>query len=169
MRGASGSAILSPVSAESPEHEPRLFADDAAIVRVGERLLDRTLPKGEWTHEAHLAACVWLLLRRPDVLPERDLPAIISGYNEAVGGVNDDTQGYHETLTQLYVAEVRAHVAEMDEHARLVEVVNALLRSERGHRGHPLRFYSRERLFSVEARRRFVPPDLRPLGTAPAA
>ena len=119
MRGASGSAILSPVSADSPEHEPRLFADDAAIVRVGERLLDRTLPKGEWTHEAHLAACVWLLLRRPDVLPERDLPAIISGYNESVGGVNDDTQGYHETLTQLYVAEVRAHVAEMGEDAGL--------------------------------------------------
>lgn len=169
MRGASGSAILSPVSADSPEHEPRLFADDVAIVRVGERLLDRSLPKEEWTHEAHLAACVWLLLRRPDVLPERDLPAIISGYNESVGGVNDDTQGYHETLTQLYVAEVRAHVAEMGEDAGLVEVVNALLRSERGHRRHPLRFYSRERLFSVEARRRFVPPDLRPLGTAPAA
>ena len=29
-----------------------------------------------------------------------------------------------------------------------------------GRRDWPLRFYSRERLFSVEARRTFVPPDL---------
>lgn len=167
MHGGWGSAILSLVSVDPHEHEPRRFADEAAIVRVGEGLLSRTLPKVEWTHEAHLAACVWLLLRRPDVLPERDLRAIIGGYNEAVGGINDDTQGYHETLTQLYVAEVRAHVAEMGEHASLVEVVDALLQSERGHRSHPLRFYSRERLFSVEARRGFVPPDLRPLGSTP--
>jgi hypothetical protein len=29
-----------------------------------------------------------------------------------------------------------------------------------GRRDWPLRFYSGERLFSVEARRRFIPPDL---------
>ena len=29
-----------------------------------------------------------------------------------------------------------------------------------GRRDWPLRFYSAERLFSVEARRKFVPPDL---------
>ena len=39
------------------EHEPRLFADDAAIRRIGEGLLARTLTRPEWTHEAHLAAC----------------------------------------------------------------------------------------------------------------
>ena len=32
-----------------------------------------------------------------------------------------------------------------------------------GRRDWPLRFYSAERLFSVEARRQFVPPDLAPL------
>jgi len=32
-----------------------------------------------------------------------------------------------------------------------------------GKRGWPLRFYSRELLFSVAARRNFVPPDLAPL------
>ena len=37
-------------------HEPRLFPDDAAVRRVGEGLIARTLPRPEWTHEAHLAA-----------------------------------------------------------------------------------------------------------------
>ena len=39
----------------------------------------------------------------------------------------------------------------------------ALLASETGSRNWPLRFYSRERLFSVEARRGFVQPDRAPL------
>ena len=85
----------------------RPFSSAAAIRRVGEGLLDCSLPKSAWTHEAHLAACAWLLLERPDVVPERDLPGIIRAYNVAVGRVNDATQGYHETLTQLYIQAVR--------------------------------------------------------------
>jgi hypothetical protein len=137
----------------------RFFACDAAVRRVGLGLLDRTLPRADWTHEAHLAACAWLLLERPDILPERDLPAIIRGYNVAVGGVNDDTQGYHETLTQLYILGVRLFLAGCSE-ASLLGKVNALLASESARRDWPLRFYSRERLFSVEARRGWIEPDL---------
>lgn len=157
------------MSADTPALEPRLFADDDAIIATGEAFLARTLPKAEWTHEAHLAACAWLVKGRPDIVPERDLPRLIARYNEATGGVNDDSQGYHETLTQFYIAVVRAHVAEAGESARLVDVVNALLQSPRGARSYPLRFYSRERLFSVTARRGFVQPDLRPLPLPPRA
>lgn len=139
----------------------RPFADDAAVRRVARGLLDRTLPRAEWTHEAHLAACACLLLEYPDFVPERDLPGTIRAYNLAVGGVNDDTQGYHETITQFYVLAVRAHLAE---HAvgTLVERVNGLLKSVRGCRDYPLRFWSRERLFTPAARRGWVEPDLRP-------
>ena len=75
------------------DHSIRCFPDDASVRRIGHALLDCTLPRAEWTHEAHLAACLWLLAERPDVLPERDLPAIIRAYNVAAGGVNDDHQG----------------------------------------------------------------------------
>lgn len=87
------------------------------------------------------------------------MAAIISGYNEAVGGVNDDTQGYHETITQVYIAGVKAHLAEIAANLPLFEAVNALLLSPRGRRDFPLRFYSKELLFSVLARRGFVKPD----------
>ncbi len=47
--------------------------------------------------------------------------------------------------------------------APLVEAVNALLMLRFGDRDWPLGFYSRERQFSVAARRTFAPPDLAPL------
>lgn len=141
------------------DHPIRYFASADAVRRVGAGLLARTLPKADWTHEAHLAACAWLLLERPDILPERDLPGIIRSYNTAVGGVNDDTQGYHETLTQLYIRGVRSFLAQRraDE---LLATVNALLASPLTSRDWPLRYYSRELLLSVPARRGWIEPDL---------
>jgi hypothetical protein len=141
------------------DFEVRLFDDDASIVHIGEGLLARTLPREEWTHEAHLAASTWIARDRPDIVAESDMAAIISGYNEAVGGVNDDTQGYHETITQVYIAGVKAHLAEVGGEMPLHQVVNALLLSARGRRDLPLKFYSKERLFSIPARRGFVDPD----------
>lgn len=140
-------------------HEPRLFADDAAIRDIGERMLARTLPKAEWTHEAHLSTCAWLILERPEIVPERDLPDLIRRYNESVGGVNSDSEGYHETITQVMIRAVRAALAR-SEGRDLAERVNALLLADEGRRDWPLRFYSRDRLFSVEARRRWIDPDL---------
>ena len=43
------------------DHPIHLFADDATIRRVGEGLLDASLPRAERTDEAHLAACRWPL------------------------------------------------------------------------------------------------------------
>lgn len=143
-----------------PAHSIRLFADDAAVRHVGEGLLARTLPKPEWTHEAHLAACLWLLRERPDFVPERDMPGTISAYNLAVGTENTDSSGYHETLTQLYIKGVRAFAETLPSGTTLVDAVNALLESEIGDRNWPLCFYSKDRLFSVEARRGWVEPDL---------
>ena len=90
------------------------------------------------------------------------LPGIIRGYNEAVGGVNDDTQGYHDTITRAYLAGVRWWLREHGSDPLLAQI-NRMLTAEVGARDWPLRFYSRERLFSVAARQGFVEPDLRPL------
>jgi len=147
------------------EYRPRLFATDDAIIRIGEGLVARTLPRPDWTHEAHLAATLYLLARRPDIDLDKELPGIIRRYNESVGGLNDDTQGYHETITRIYLQGVRLFLSDADRAAQLHELVNALLRSPIGQRDWPLRFYSAERLFSVEARRDFVDPNLAPLPT----
>jgi hypothetical protein len=142
------------------DYKPRLFKSDAEIEHLGEGLLACTLRREEWTHEAHLAATTWLLTRRPDVAIDIELPGIIRRFNESVGGVNDDTQGYHETITRVFLHGVRLFFAEADLGEPLHELVNELLLSPMGRRDWPLRFYSAERLFSVEARRHFVPPDI---------
>ena len=142
------------------EYRPRLFASDADVAHIGEGLLARTLPKAEWTHEAHLAATTYLMLKRPDVDIDADLPGIIRSYNESVGGVNSDTEGYHETITRVFLHGVRLFLSEADTREALHELVNELLLSPMGRRDWPMRFYSRERLFAVEARRAFVTPDM---------
>ena len=142
------------------EDRPRLFTSDAEIERLGEGLLTRTLPRPEWTHEAHLAATTYLLLKRPDIDVDKELPNLIRRYNESVGGVNSDTEGYHETITRVFLHGVRLFLSEADASEPLHELVNELLLSPMGRRDWPLRFYSKERLFSIEARRDFVAPDL---------
>lgn len=142
------------------EFPVRHFLTDEAVAHVGEGLLARTLPREKWTHEAHLAATTYLALKHPEIDLDASIRPIISSYNERVGGVNSDTEGYHETITRTYLAGVRLFLLEADDRQPLHELVNELLLSPMGKRDWPLRFYSRPRLFSVEARRDFVTPDL---------
>ena len=142
------------------EYRPRFFKSDAEIERIGEGLLARDLPRADWTHEAHLAATTYLLTRRPDIDIDKELPDIIRRYNESVGGVNSDTEGYHETITRAFLHGVRLFLAEAGPEEPLHELVTELLLTPMGRRDWPLRFYTPARLFSVEARRNFVPPDI---------
>ena len=143
--------------------DPRLFHTDAEIAHLGEGLLACTLERAEWTHEAHLGATAYLLLKRRDVDLDTEIPGIIRRFNESVGGVNSDSEGYHETITRVFLHGVRLFLEEADLRKSLHDLVNELLLSAIGKRDWPLRFYSRERLFSVEARRHFVEPDLQAL------
>ena len=141
----------------------RRFLSDEAITRVGEGLIACTLPREEWTHEAHLAATTYLITRKPKIDLDRDLAMIISRYNESVGGTNSDTEGYHDTITRAYLHGIRLFLSEADRTRPLHELVNELLMSPMGQRDWPLRFWSKDLLMSTEARRRFVAPDLRSL------
>jgi hypothetical protein len=141
------------------EYRPRLFRSDAEIAHLGEGLVGCTLERAEWTHEAHLAATAYLLLRRPDIDLDVELPGLIRRFNESVGGVNSDSEGYHETITRVFLHAVRLFLEDADANEPLHALVNELLRSPMGRRDWPLRFYSRERLFSVEARRTLIAPD----------
>jgi hypothetical protein len=119
-----------------------------------------TLPKEDWTHQAHLTVGLWYASRMPY---EAALVAVRSGIqrlNAAHGLITTPTRGYHETITRLFLHGVRLFLAEANASEPLHELVNELLLSPMGRRDWPLRFYSPERLFSVEARREFIAPDL---------
>lgn len=141
----------------------RFFESSAAVRHLGERLIASCLPRGEWTHEAHVAACYWLAAERPDICLSHDLPDIIRRHNDSVGTPNTDNSGFHATITHCYAMGVAAFHRRCDPALALVERVNALLTEPEGARDWPLHFYSRERLFSVEARCAVILPDLVPL------
>lgn len=135
--------------------------NDTDIERIALGVLDRTLPKAEWTHAAHFAAALWLIARH-GAETEQLMPGLIRAYNEATGTPNTDTGGYHETIT---LVSLRAARSVMRAHARaaLSDVLAALMASEFGRSGWPLAYWRKETLFSAEARRTWVEPDLQGL------
>jgi hypothetical protein len=141
-----------------PDMPSLSFATD--IERIARGLIERTLPKSQWTHAAHFAAALWLLHDRGDATFQ-DMPGLIRAYNESTGVANTDTGGYHETITLASLRLARAWLGErigVPLQAALAE----LLASPYGRSDWLLTYWSRERLFSVTARRSWVEPDLRP-------
>lgn len=136
------------------------FATDAAIERIALGVIDRTLPKTDWTHAAHFAAAVWLLRYRPDLTTAPAIKGLISAYNEATGTPNTDTGGYHHTITLASMRAASAHLAGYPETASLHRILDALLASPLRHPDWLLDYWRRETLFSVAARRDWTPPDL---------
>jgi len=137
------------------------ICSEADIERIALGLIDRSLPKTDWTHAAHFAAALWLLRHR-GLAAMTQMPGLIRAYNESTGVPNSDASGYHETIT---LASLRAASAWLMERPRapLQLALRELLDSAYGHSGWPLTYWSRGLLFSVTARRAWVEPDLRPL------
>jgi hypothetical protein len=135
------------------------FTSDNEIVTIGNGLLDRTLPKPAWTHAVHFAAAIWLLTSRPDLDISYEMPRFIRAYNEATGVLNTDTSGYHETITQASIRACRAFLRGRTPEP-MFEACNALLASPLGKTDWLLAYWSRSRLYSVEARRAWIAPDI---------
>jgi hypothetical protein len=138
------------------------FTSDDELAAIAAGVLDLSLAKSRWTHRAHFACALWLMAKRPELDLARAMPGFIRAYNEATGVANTGTYGYHETIT---LASLRAAKAFFAAHAGepLHVVANALMLSPLGDKNWLLVYWSAERLFSSEARRNWVEPDLAPL------
>ncbi len=121
---------------------------------VFKRFVNGQLAHDEWTHEAHLVTC-WVALQ--DRSPARALSFLrdaIQTHNCGLGIDNTDTSGYHETLTVYFVTAVHQVQAATPE---------ALFDHPQCNRVAAGIWWSKELLFSPEARKSWVAPDLRPL------
>jgi hypothetical protein len=126
---------------------------------IAEALLHKTLPRNSWTHAAHFAAALWFLCRYSvddSLLVLRDA---IRTFNEATGVANTLTSGYHETITQ---ASLRAASHFRNERITLPIhlICNELLASRFGRSDWLLHHWTKERLFSPDARECWVDPDV---------
>jgi hypothetical protein len=134
-------------------------AEVEALVRGWETC---ALPRERWTHAAHLTVALWHLLHYDYEEAVGRVRSGIMRYNEAHGVVTTRTGGYHETLTVFWMRHVAHFLAAGYNEARsLVRLANELAAS--ADRAAPLEHYSRELLFSWEARTGWVEPDLKPL------
>jgi hypothetical protein len=134
------------------------FETDDEIEATARAMMACALPKEAWTHTAHFASALWLLRTRGEAA-YAEMPGLIRAYNESVGGRNTDTEGYHETITQASLRMAHGALRE----APLTVVLAELMAGPCGRSDWILTYWSKQVLFSAEARREWVAPDIQPL------
>ena len=120
-----------------------------------------TFPKSEWTHASHLAMASYYLWRFPLREATTRIRNGIRHYNVSQGGVNTAESGYHETLTIYWIQRIAEYLAEMPEGTNFLKAVHGLVERYRARRDLFKDYYSFDVVNSMEARARWVPPDLK--------
>lgn len=129
--------------------------DDCELLRAFESC---KIPHGEWDHRAHVRVGYLYLCRFGWPAALNRMRAGICALNASHDVPDQLDRGYHETITHCFLWLLHATVVSggpccsssdfCDRHPELLE--KRVL----------LTFYSKERLFSAEAKRAFVEPDV---------
>lgn len=122
-----------------------------------------TLPKSEWTHEAHLIVGLKMVLTYKEQAFSEMKKRIIR-FNESIGTINSESSGYHETLTVFWLWAIQQFCNEKGITQFDVAAVDELLFYEPLSRRKLVEdYYSEVILLLPEARRRFIRPDEKPM------
>ncbi len=140
-----------------PSMSPSMNAVKAADA-IADAMTACRLAKSDWTHEAHVQAGLSLVLRHGAKKALQILREAIPRYNNSINTPNSDTGGYHDTLTVYYVWAI-------DELLRQEVAPEDIVSHELVSRTAALRFWTRDELFSVGARRHWMTPTLFADGT----
>src|SRR5690606_11034369 len=127
------------------------------------RFVAGTIPREEWTHQAHLAVGLWHVHRYGAEEALERLRTGILALNERHGTPNTETRGYHETITVAYVRLLDQFLSASDANRSLEARLAELLSGPLGDRALLSRFWSREGLMAPAARVAWPPPALGPL------
>lgn len=137
---------------------PEEALTDSALLAAFE---DCSLPEEQWTHRSHVRVA-WLYASRHELTEAIDrMRSSIKAFNKAKGTPESIDRGYHESITVAFMTIVSAANCRTGPHNSSRDFCDAcpdLLTK------YVLRkYYSRDRLMSVEAKAEFVEPDLLPL------
>ena len=119
-----------------------------------------SLPRSQWTHEAHLTVALWYLFYDSEQEAINAVRNGIKRYNSVQGIETTKDGGYHETLTLFWVRTIRRYLADESQNQSIVHLANGLI-AKYADRTLPFRYYTRDRLMSWEARVNWVEPDKR--------
>lgn len=132
------------------------FTDDAQLERLVRDLESCTVPPAEFKHGAHLAVALWHLAH----LPEREAFAR-TGAGIRRFAAHHGSNLYNETITLFWLKLVGNFLARAADGEPLHETANRLVSSSEARV--VFDYYSRELVWSDEAKAGWVEPDLKPL------
>lgn len=134
------------------------YKSESEILKIVESFERGTIARGNWRHADHLLVANYYLSKN-------DFDAALTKMREGIFNLLrsfeiDVTKEmpYHETLTVFWLKTID-DFRRTKNGCSVVEVCNEL--TEKFDKDYPLKFYSRERLFSDEARKNFIEGDLK--------
>lgn len=137
------------------------YTTENEILAVVRGFENGTISRADWRHREHLTVALYYLSHHDFDLALIKMRDGIFNLLKAFAVDVQKEMPYHETLTIFWLRTV-ADFAKSKNGASMLETCNELV--EKFDKDFPLRFYSRELLFSDEARKRFVESDLRSAG-----
>lgn len=125
--------------------------NEASLRLFIEQFESKTLPKNKWTHEAHFVVALWYSYHFDLEQALEKVRKFISDYNVATGVNNTHYDGYHETITWLYLKTTKDFI-ESNPNLSTIKLLEKLMNSEIVNKNYPLRFFDQDVIMSPEAR-----------------
>jgi hypothetical protein len=116
-----------------------------------------TISRNDWKHAEHLTVALYYLSRRDFDAAYTKMREGIFSLLRQFGVDFSKEMPYHETITVFWLKPVEECRQTRNENL-IAEIYNEII--EKFDKDYPLKFYTRERLFSDEARKTFIAPDL---------
>jgi len=134
------------------------YKDENEIYRLLRSFENTTVSRDDWKHAEHLVVAL-CYLEKHDLASATDKmrSGLMNLLTTGFGIDLEKEMPYHETLTVFWMQTVYAYSL-MHNEKSLIEKANGLIESF--DKDHPLNFYTRNRLFSDEARATFIEPDI---------
>ena len=137
------------------------YKTESEIAEVVRTFEEATISRDAWKHAEHLTVALhYLTLHDIEVATEKIRTGIFNLLRSFEVDLTKEMP-YHETMTIFWMRAVAGYNASKKNKVTLLEKANEMI--ELLDKEYPLRFYSRELLFSDKARAGFVEADIKPL------
>ena len=133
------------------------FNSETEITEIVRDFENGTISRENWRHAEHLTVALYYLSHHEYAAAYAKMRGGIFNLLKSFGVDLSKEMPYHETLTVFWLKTVEDFRASKNGYS-VVEICSELL--ENFDKDYPLKFYSREILFSDEARAKFVAGDL---------
>lgn len=133
------------------------YKSDEEVLNVVRRFENCEFGREEWRHDDHLIVGLYYVLHNDSETALNKMRDGIFKLLKSFGVDLSKEMPYHETLTVFWIRQIDDFAKSKDGFS-IAEIANEMI--EKFDKDHPLKFYSRELLFSDKAREKFVPADL---------